>query len=746
MAVLRGLTPSVTGPFRRRLSSSAHSHALRLPNVPLDVHPEVEDALAHNIPVVALETALVTHGLPYPDSLQVPLALEEIVRSTGCIPATIGLIEGRVKIGLERHELGRLAHRQERPAKISRRDIAAAIASGRDGGTTCSATLVFSALAGIKVFATGGLGGVHRGGEKSLDISADLHELTRCPVGLVSAGVKSILDIGRTLEYLETLGVPVLPYGKSREFPAFFSRRSGYKVPWHVEDPQTAAKILYTQAQLGMQNGALIAVPIPEEYEKQGEKIQRIVERAIKESEENGMSKSGNDATPWLLDRIAKLSEGKSLASNIALLKNTALVGGQIAVEHQKLVNEGIYGPSEKTVARQSSGKPARPSSDSESKKARLTHPATANVVVVGSAAIDITAQELPNQNAALAVHSTAPGHVKVSLGGVGRNIAEASHRVMKSKYPELSSVLVSAIGNDVFGRILEDELVEFGMRTDGLIKVDAPSAVCNMVLDSKGTLVGGVADMGITTRMTAEAIIPEIQKHAPSIVVLDGNLPLDTIQALTAHCYDHTVKVLFEPTSTIKSTSILPAIAANLQKDPSRPPVDFCTPNLLELSRLFEAASSEPFSLMDHPVWWSVIDGLGLSSAFNNDIEQLARRQASDEKSGGSLAFLVQDGVIQQAVQLLPFFRHLVIKCGDLGVLVVMRIAPEDASSSEWAQERSNPLQRHVVVATKSGEIIVVQHFPSHHLDVITNVTGAGDSFVGTLLAALAKDLKQQD
>ncbi|KAF8641012.1 hypothetical protein AX17_000657 [Amanita inopinata Kibby_2008] len=317
-----------------RLNSAIERHA------PIDVHPEVQEALASHKPVVALETTVITHGFPHPHNLQLGRSLENIVRNTGSIPATIGIIDGRVKIGLDESELQRLAEKVHNPVKISRRDIAAAIASRADGGTTCSATLIFAALAGIKVFSTGGLGGVHRGGENSMDISADLAELTRCPVGLVSAGVKSILDIGRTLECLETLGVPVISYSKSREFPAFFSRHSGFDAPWSVSDPVSAAKILHTQWQLGMDNGALIGVPIPEDYEVMGTKIQKAVDQAIAESEQNGISKRGKEATPWLLGRVSELTSESSLTSNIALLENTALIGGQIAVQYNKLCVE----------------------------------------------------------------------------------------------------------------------------------------------------------------------------------------------------------------------------------------------------------------------------------------------------------------------------------------------------------------------------------------------------------------------
>ncbi|KAF9568441.1 indigoidine synthase A-like protein [Agrocybe pediades] len=740
MSLYRGVGLRNCKPFVRSLStpSSFLNKLGRLAGAPVDLHPEVEDALAHSNPVVALETAIVTHGLPFPASLQVPLGLEEVVRSAGAIPATIGMISGRIKVGLEKTELERLAQRERKPAKISRRDIAAASALKADGGTTCSATLIFAAYAGIKVFATGGLGGVHRGAENSLDISADLHELTRCPVGLVSSGVKSILDIKRTLEYLETLGVPVISYGESREFPAFFSRHSGHSVPWNVEDPMTAAKLLYTQEQLKMRNGALFAVPIPEEYEPIGKEVQNYVNQAVEESERNGISKSGNDATPWLLSRVAELSAGKSLKCNIALIRNTALVGGQIAVNYQKLLVE------ESGQLASSLNQPSLTAKDSHQGFPDHSEPEIsskdlppANVVVIGSAAVDITAQESSDTNSALARHSTAPGTVNVSLGGVGRNIAEATHRVMEAKYTNLSSVLVSLVGKDAFGHILEDKLKMSGMRTDGIVKIDHQTAVCNMVLDSNGSLVGGVADMTIVDALTGELITSHLSKHKPSIVALDGNLSTSAITDAVQYCRKNGIQILFEPTSAIKSTAILPAITTVFGDKDSDVPVAYCTPNLLELTQLYEAVQSD---LASHPSCWDTIDQFNLGSAFRIELEQLARQSSTDHpQSTKNLAFLIEEGIAQQAINLLPFFQHLIIKCGDQGVLVAMYISSKDAATSGWAKLRSNPKEKYLVAHGKSNEIVVLQHFPSLHVEKLANVTGAGDSFVGALLATLA-------
>ncbi|KAG6885578.1 hypothetical protein C0993_012580 [Termitomyces sp. T159_Od127] len=432
--------------------------AARTRGAAVDVNTEVEEALASNKPVVALETALITHGFPYPANVELALSLENIVRAQGSIPATIGLIDGRVKIGLDKKDIERLASREKGPAKISRRDIAAAMALKSDGGdtkshseyntteadsyvgTTCSATLIFAALAGIRVFATGGLGGVHRGGENSMDVSADLGELTRCPVALVSAGVKSILDIPRTLEYLETLGVPVLTYGATREFPAFFSRHSGVNGD--------------KQWQLGMKNGIVFAAPIPEQFEESGAHIQRAVDQAVAESEENGVSKLGKEATPWLLSRVGELTQGTSRASNIALIENTALI---------------------------------------------------ASLMIIGSSAVDITTRAPRTKN--LVTYSTSPGTISLSLGGVARNVAEASHRILSARSSHISSMLVSPIGDDAFGRLLMEETMQFGMRADGFISSNRRTAVCNMFLDDEGDLIGGVADMDITTTLEAETV-----------------------------------------------------------------------------------------------------------------------------------------------------------------------------------------------------------------------------------------------
>ncbi|HWQ30510.1 MAG TPA: pseudouridine-5'-phosphate glycosidase [Negativicutes bacterium] len=299
----------------------------------LDISKEVLDALRYYKPIVALESTIISHGMPYPENIDTALALEKIIRDNGAIPATMGIINGRIKIGLTRAEMEFLATSKE-VIKTSRRDIPYVVGMGLSGGTTVSATMIFSQFAGIRVFATGGMGGVHRGADRSFDISADLTELSMTNVAVVCAGVKAILDIGLTLEKLETLGVPVLGYGTD-DFPAFYTRKSRFRVPMRVNNPEDCARIMKSKWDLNLDGGIIIANPIPEEYEAQRENIDKAIEIALHEAEKNGIV--GKEVTPYLLDRVKEVTAGESLAANMALVKNNALVAAQIAVEYAKL-------------------------------------------------------------------------------------------------------------------------------------------------------------------------------------------------------------------------------------------------------------------------------------------------------------------------------------------------------------------------------------------------------------------------
>lgn len=298
----------------------------------LEIKAEIKEAIKAGKPVVALESTIIAHGMPYPQNIETALEIEEIIRDNGAIPATIGIIEGKIKVGLTKEEIKFLGQ-SDSVMKVSRRDLPIVLAEKKHGATTVAGTMIAADLAGIKVFVTGGVGGVHRGAEKSFDISADLEELKKTSVAVVAAGVKSILDIGLTLEKLETFGVPVLGY-QTEEFPAFYSQNSGYKCDYKSETPLDAANILKSKWELGLEGGVLIANPVPEKDEIEYSLINKKIEQALSEAETEEIS--GKDLTPFLLDRIKEITGGKSLETNISLVYNNAVVGAKIAAAMYK--------------------------------------------------------------------------------------------------------------------------------------------------------------------------------------------------------------------------------------------------------------------------------------------------------------------------------------------------------------------------------------------------------------------------
>ena len=297
----------------------------------LDVNPEVAEAIANGKPVVALESTIISHGMPYPQNVETALQVEQIIRDAGAIPATIAIIKGKITVGLSGEEIEYLGKKGLDVIKASRRDLPVLLARGEDGATTVTTTMIIAHMAGIKIFATGGIGGVHRGAETTMDISADLEELGQTPVMVVCAGAKSILDLGLTLEYLETKGVPVIGFG-TEELPAFYTRQSGFRVDYRIDTVQELAAAFKTQNELGFKGGMLVTNPIPEEYAMPLETINAAIEQALAECEANGIH--GKETTPFLLARVAELTGGNSLASNIQLVFNNAKVAAQTAAAY----------------------------------------------------------------------------------------------------------------------------------------------------------------------------------------------------------------------------------------------------------------------------------------------------------------------------------------------------------------------------------------------------------------------------
>ena len=296
----------------------------------LDIAPEVKAALDAGKPVVALESTIISHGMPYPQNVETALNVEKLIRDNGAVPATIAVIKGRLKAGLSEAEIDYLGKTGHAVPKASRRDLPVLVAQGRDGACTVTTTMIIANLAGIKVFATGGIGGVHRGAETTMDVSADLEELAHTPVMVICAGAKSILDLGLTLEYLETHGVPVIGYG-TEELPAFYTRKSGFKVDYELDTPAELAKVFHVKQEMGLGGGMLVTNPIPEEYSMDTDAINKAIDEAIDDAKKQGIH--GKETTPFLLAKIKDLTGGDSLNSNIQLVYNNARLAAKTAAE-----------------------------------------------------------------------------------------------------------------------------------------------------------------------------------------------------------------------------------------------------------------------------------------------------------------------------------------------------------------------------------------------------------------------------
>ena len=299
----------------------------------LFIQPEIEAAVKAGKPVVALESTILSHGMPWPENLEFAHKVQQVVRAGGAVPATTAIIDGKLKVGLDDADIERMC-RAENVEKVSRRDLPIMVATGRTGATTVATTMILASLAGIRIFATGGIGGVHRGAETTMDISADLQELAHTPVAVVCAGAKMILDIGLTLEYLETMGVPVLGMG-TEDFPAFYCRKSGFGVDYAAKDELDAAKVLKAKWDLGLRGGVLIGNPVPEEYALDFDEMNAVIQRAIDSAKAEGVK--GKHLTPYLLAHIVDFTGGRSLATNLQLAYNNARVASRLAVEYSKL-------------------------------------------------------------------------------------------------------------------------------------------------------------------------------------------------------------------------------------------------------------------------------------------------------------------------------------------------------------------------------------------------------------------------
>ncbi|KAK3087607.1 hypothetical protein FSP39_008289 [Pinctada imbricata] len=509
----------------------------------MEVSEEVADALHCGKGVVALESTIITHGMPFPQNLKTALSVEQKVRQFGSTPATIGIVKGKIKVGLSNEELEYLSDPSIEVIKTSRRDFPVVIGEKLNGGTTVSGTMVVAHMAGIKVFVTGGIGGVHRGVEQTMDISADLTELGRTPVVVVSSGVKSILDIGRTLEYLETQGVCVCSYGNSKNFPAFLSPKSGFSAPYNINDPDQAAKIIASHQSLGLDSGMLIAVPITDTYTNLWEEIESNIQTALEEARENNIS--GREITPYVLSRLNEISQGKSLQA-----KNNATVGSQIA---KSLAN---YVTREKA------------SHVTPSNHATVHTAKKPDVVVVGGSIVDFYARIHTKEFGSDG--GTYPGSVQQSFGGVGRNVADCLSRL------DVNTLFISAIGKDSHNSPFKVYCKH--MNQYGIAELrDHNTATYCAVLRDNGELVFGIGDMDIHSQITPQYIAKFHDDIVSSkLICLDGNVTVEAMQYVCELAKQNGVPVWYEPTDLHKAVKPFQTKVTS--------PVQYSSPNMNEL------------------------------------------------------------------------------------------------------------------------------------------------------------------
>uniref|UniRef100_A0A4W5MSH5 Zgc:136858 n=1 Tax=Hucho hucho TaxID=62062 RepID=A0A4W5MSH5_9TELE len=646
------LLKEVSAQLLQRGISTFHSRLCKNDGLYL-VHPAVSEALAENRPVVALESTIITHGMPYPHNLSTAKVVEAIVRTEGATPATVGLLQGRVHVGLSSEELDYLAQ-SKTSLKVSRRDLPYAISKGFCGGTTVSGTMIAAHRAGIHVFVTGGVGGVHRDGENSMDISADLTELGRTPIAVVSAGVKSILDIGRTLEYLETQGVCVVTFGTSMNFPAFFSPQSGFTSPYHVNNAEEAADLIAGNLSLGLQSGLLLAVPIPKEHAAAGQQIENAIQAALAEANVKGIR--GRDLTPFILQKVNELTRGKSLQANIALIHNNARVGSQIACALSKRMHKKTWTPSAPHA------KEREKDSDSQS-----------NIVVIGGVNVDFIAKGKTDK---LVFGQTNPGSVCQSFGGVGKNLADSLSRMGQRP------LFISAIGTDSHS----DAVLNYcrHMNTSGvaILKEQRTATYCAVITES-GDLSLGLGDMDIHQQITEQYVSQFEEKlSSASIMCVDGNIPVSTINYVCSVAKNHAVPVWYEPTDCDKACK--PFLSDSWKA------LAYTSPNLAELCTMNKAL------------------GFPTPAVLPSSLEE------------------VLSCAMALARPLLDHLQCVVVTLGAMGVLLC---GEHNAGSVDLQPRRG----------TRKGRLCAVHYSAlAQTAAEMVNVSGAGDSLVGGILAGM--------
>uniref|UniRef100_A0A060TA86 ARAD1D21692p n=1 Tax=Blastobotrys adeninivorans TaxID=409370 RepID=A0A060TA86_BLAAD len=790
----------------------------------LNISPEVQRALDDRSPIVALESTIITHGLPYPDNLEMATQVEEEIRKEGAVPATMAFIDGIPQVGLNEEQILKLSALQK-GVKISRRDIGHVVAKKLSGGTTIAGTMILAHMAGIQVFATGGLGGVHREGEITMDVSADLDELARTPVSVVCSGPKSILDIGRTMEYLETKGVPVSTYGEpGTNVPGFFTSDSGVPSPYNFDDPRQAAAVILASEAMKLKSGNVFCVPTPKDLEIPKEHIDSIIEKALKSAKDQNIT--GKEVTPFLLSQIWEATGGQSLKTNVGFVKNNASMAAQIAVALAKLKSTSIpsgkahrdkptstrptpamnhfLGPSlgvtksllaqvedvSETELEDEANREAVKESETEQdefvklveeeemeldedeegeledttekqggydpsdlftpKTRKLNRPKMlpppvpepqdkVDAMVVGGLAVDSTCHLSSSENI---IHTSTPGIVYSSTGGVGHNIALAS--TYSGARRKILTRLVSQVGSD--GQAVLDKIkVEnpYFDTTGILINKDARTAKYIAIHDSKGELQMACADMEDLENLSCDHIQKELERGQPMAVFFDGNIGPEQMATTIKYTkvegrgrQDIGDPIIgFEPTSVTKARKL--AQVPNLQVWP-KPSVDLATPNIYELKALhdsFEEAGLFEDRANYYPIWKKLdLD----SGRFDSSLKNFCR-------ANPQVGDIIDSKTVAHAIRLLPYIPYLFVKMGSRGVLavhLVFNVKKGRAFINAPLQTYSgDPIEGFVHGNPEWG--VLVQHYPALRVKEgnIRNVNGCGDTLTGMLLNELGRD-----
>lgn len=510
---------------------------------------DVANAKEKGLPVVALESTIITHGMPYPDNLDTALEVEHIIRQKGVVPATIAILNGQIKVGADKSEIEKLAKSEGKNVrKVSRRDFSYVVSQCLSGGTTVSGTMLIANQAGIPIMATGGIGGVHRQVDLSMDISADLKELGRTPVAVVCSGVKAILDIPKTLEYLESEGVPVATLGSTAKFPAFYSRQThdALESPLKVATPEEASRLIQAQRRLGLETGILLAVPIPEPFALDPQEIEVAIKQALQAAHVKNVR--GKSITPFLLSELSRLTGGRSLHSNKALIKNNAGVAAEIALH----------------LASFQTNDPVSSGSCPGTSAIKM------NPVVIGGATFD-TVVRVKEPDIKFN-GSTHRGESRRSCGGVGRNLAAALVNLGAGE-----TKLLSVVGDDEAGRAVVSSLGTAASTVRVL--PDTCTARYTAVVDNEGNCCFGIGEMDAFVKISREFLQQNLNVlKGACLVVMDGNPPLDAMKLVLDTSLEYRIPVWYEPTDIHKALKIFECGSAWKQV------LKFVSPNVNEL------------------------------------------------------------------------------------------------------------------------------------------------------------------